>query len=268
MNRNAYCSVGTLMSKSSIEDLEQRLLLNYDVISKFNNIVVAHNYVDGMKSYITEYNKIWYKLFGNNVIIKSFPSRGHSIGSADLDNCVIHNCKLIGGIDFIYKSSNDILLLPSILNIELTPEYDFYYLEGIGYTGMESAEFDVNKFISKWKRGDYFYPQTNFYIINSNVDYINDENTINNAYENVCREMHYSGKLWEYTWGFDCESLLKKCIIRNQFKYKHILSDMAFKNLLKYILDYKICDPSHKNILFEELGVCHFQHPQHNVTVI
>ena len=120
---NCYCSIGHVNLKEDIDVLEQRLLYNYPVISKFNYITVYQNYNDSSKHLIDDYNKVWHKIFGKDVILlPSELSRGHTFGTADSDNAVIDYAKTLP-IDYIYKSSNDILLDPQILNVEPSPTF-------------------------------------------------------------------------------------------------------------------------------------------------
>ena len=265
---NCYCSIGHVNLKEDIDVLEQRLLYNYPVISKFNYITVYQNYNDSSKHLIDDYNKVWHKIFGKDVILlPSELSRGHTFGTADSDNAVIDYAKTLP-IDYIYKSSNDILLDPQILNVEITDNFDFYFLQGIGYTGLAPFSFDLEQYIQNYMDPKYLYPQTNFYIITKNIDYLNNEQVITNGYEFCKTVPNYSNRVWEYIQDFSCEQFLQQCVIRNKLRYKHIISDKSFMNILTLVKDYKICDCSHKNIYISEVGVCHFQWPDKNVVII
>ena len=254
---NCYCSIGYISKPEDIELLERMLLYNYPVISKFNYIVAHHNCSNDAIKYLNDYNSIWKKVFGDGVtVLPQIENRGHTFGTMDLDNSVVKYAKTLP-IDFIYKSTNDILLDSQILNSNITDEFELYFLQGIGYTGLYPVGFDISLYIKKYLEPMYLYPQTNFYIISKNVDYINDEVYVNTGY-NHCRSLpNYSGRVWEVIQDFSSEHLLKQCIIRNKFKYKHLISDDTFTRLLTAVKEYKICDCSHKNIYIEEVGVCH-----------
>ena len=255
---NAYCSIGHISRKSDIDTLEQMLIHNYAVISKFNYIIVHQNSSDSTEQYLSDYNNIWKKVYGKDVIvIKSLKNRGHTFGYIDSDNAVVNVAKTLP-IDFIYKGVNDILLDERLLDLDICDNFDFYFLQGIGYTGLTEFNYDIDKYMDIYITEKYLYPQTNFYIIRNSVDYIYDKKNADDAY-NYCQSIStFNGKVWEYIPNFSCEKLLAECIFRNRFRYKHLMPDKSFMKLLSYIKDYKICDCSHKNIYIEDVGVCHY----------
>jgi hypothetical protein len=258
---NCYCSVGHISNPENIDILEQMLHHNYNVISKFDYIVVQQNCSDTSEKYIKDYNNVWIKIFGKDVVVLPFlKNRGHTFGAFDVDNAVVNYAKSLP-IDFIYKSANDILLGEKLLKYPITKEYDFYYLQGVGYSGLEPFNYDINKFLKEYSSIEYLYPQTNFYIINKNLDSLYDLNELDKAYEYFNSIPNYNGKPWEYIQGFSCEQFLKNAVNRNKFKYKQLISDKTFLELLHIVKDYKMYDCSHKNIYFDEIDVCHF----HNV---
>lgn len=255
-----YGNTGHISKKTDIDGLEQILMHNYSVISKFNYIVIHQNCSVECETYIDDYNNVWKKIFGSDVIIiPPIKNRGHTFGSMDSDNAVVERAKKLP-VDFIFKSASDILLEKEIFNIDITDEYDVYFLQGIGYTGLEPFNYNVETYLNNYLDFKYLYPQTNFYIISSKVDYINDVVEVDKAY-NYCTSLsNYNGRTWEYIKDFSCEHFLKECIKRNKLRYKHLISDLSFKSLLQLININRICDCSHKNIFFEEIGVCHFHH--------
>lgn len=265
---NCYCSTGNISKSDDIESLEKILILNYDVISKFNYIVIQHNSTLEGGKYIEAYNNVWKKIYGNDVIIlPHIENRGHTFGTMDLDNNVVNHAKTLP-IEFIYKSANDMLFSQNLFSLKLSDEFQFYFLQGIGYTGLTQFNYNLNEYLNNYMNPEFFYPQTTFYIISKNVDYINDNIEIDNAY-NYCKSLkNYSGKAWEFIEGFSCENFLKKCILRNKFKYKHMITDSTFYKILQLVDNYKICDCSHKNIYIEEIGVCHFQYINQNCIII
>lgn len=258
---NCYASVGYIGKLSDIELLEQVLQYNYDTISKFNYIVVKNTCNSEMDCYYEDYNNVWKKVFGNDVIIlQKTKNRGHTFGTLDADNEIFNYSKTLP-IKYIFKTASDVLVSPNILNYPLSDEYQFYFLQGIGYTGLEKFGFDTSLYLNQYLEIDNLYPQTNFYIIDKNVTSLNDVDLINSSYNYCMSISNYNGKAWEYVKDFSCESLLRDCVRRNNLKYKHLLSDETFAKLLEFVKTYKVCDCSHKNIYIEELGICHFAFP-------
>jgi len=257
---NCYASIGHVGKQEDIEILERILLHNYNVISKFNYIVIYQNCGGSCENLLIDYNNVWKKIFGKDVIIlPASKNRGHTFGTMDCDNAVIEYSKTLP-VDFVYKSANDILLDEQILQIPITNEYDFYFLQGIGFAGLQQFQYNINLYLKEYLTPEHFHPQTSFYIIRNHLDYLNNRTVVDAAY-NKCQSIsNYNGRAWEYVADFSCEFFLRDSIKRNKFKYKHIISDDSFLKLLNAILQYKIIDPSHKNIYFKELGLCHLQY--------
>ena len=63
--------------------------------------------------------------------------------TADLDNVVFNYC-IDNKIQWLFKSSNDVIIEESFLNKEI-PEVDFYYLIGISYEDLYLNNFDYRK---------------------------------------------------------------------------------------------------------------------------
>jgi hypothetical protein len=143
-------------------------------------------------------------------------------------------------------------------------EADFYYFMSIGYGWLlEKYDLDLDKFIND----DYFYPQTNFYFINvSKTDYLNDAHYINETYNYTKSLNNYNGRVWEYIENWSCEKFLKDCVERNNLKIEHLLMGSTYISLLNFIKDQKCQDPSHKNIMME--NICHLHFPEQNIIYI
>jgi hypothetical protein len=129
---------------------------------------------------------------------------------------------------------------------------DFYYFNGIGYTGVYNYDFDLYKIMD-----EDFYPQTTFYFINvSKVDYLNDREHVNETYTRIQAADSYSGKLIDC--GFRTnETLLRECIERNKLVRENLLPREKYFKLLNIIKDFRIADCSHKSIMLE--NTCHMQ---------
>lgn len=247
ISKSYYGSVGHILSQKDIDTLEQYIVYNLPVLQHFKNIIAANNYAD--LSLVEGTENVWKKHFPNSIQINNKISRGHSFGAADNDDSIFDYCKQ-HNIEWLCKSANDIIINPNLLNKQIE-EADFYYLNGIGYGGMKSYEFDLSRIIN-----EDFYPQTNFYFINvSKTDYLNDKEHVTEIYNKVTNMSNYNGKAWEY--GFRSnEALLKEAIERNNLSRYHLLSTKKYLSLLQFIKQYNIHDSSHKNIMNE--GICHY----------
>ena len=258
INKSYYGSVNYIGSIEDLGTIEQYLLYNISILKEFKNLIIATNYSGDFK---IQNAKLWKKYFPNCVLIDLEKNRGHSFGTADLDNAIINYCKQ-HSIDWVCKTSQDVIFDKSILEMEVEEKKNFYYMNGIGYGGMEKYGFDLDKIES-----EYFYPQTNFYFLNTTkIDYLNDEDYLNETYEYIQGVKDYNGRIWEYIEGWTCEDFLKECITRNNISKYDLVPSKKYRILLETIKHLQIHDCSHKNIMIE--GICHFQHPNQSVLTI
>ena len=229
INKTTYGTIGYISSQKDINLLEQYILYNLPVLKEYNQILVATNYSD--LSFIENNRQLWIKYFPNCILLDSKINRGHTLGTADLDNMLFDYCKE-NNMEWLCKSSNDSIMDASIFDKEIQ-EADFYYLIGIGYSGIKDYEFNFEKIIS-----DLFYPQTNFYFINVNkTDYLTDKKELNDAYSLTQTVPNYDGKIFNYIEGFCCEQLLRKAVERNKLSTFHLISKEKY--LKTFIIIFK-----------------------------
>jgi hypothetical protein len=259
INKSVYGTTGYISSQDDIDKLESYILYNLPVLKEYKQIIVATNYKNYPELTI-ENTQLWKKYFPDCIILDSKINRGHSFGTADLDNSVFDYCKE-NNIEWLCKSDNDMIVQESILKNEIE-EADFYYLNGIGYGGMVKYNFNFDRIIN-----EDFYPQTSFYFINIfKTDYLNNIEFLNKTYEYIQTISDYNGKIWDYVDGWSCETFLKNCIERNKFTKYHLISQSKYYLLLQHVKDKIIHDCSYKNIMIE--GVCHYQYLNQYITEI
>ena len=248
INKSWYGSIGYIHNDSDIELLGSYLLHNQLVLDEFEGHIFTFTYNELNKGYLENTIK---SLYPNAIIVYLEKNRGHNFGTADLDNAVFDYCKE-NNIKWLCKSSNDIILQPEVLDIPIQ-KADFYYMDGIGYGGMEHYNFDYNRIIK-----EDFYPQTNFYFINvSKTDYLNDSEYIDKTFEQISNIPNYNGKVWEYIQNWSCEHFLVQCVEKNNLLKYHLIPPKTFIKLLELVKQNQIHDCSHKNIMIE--GICHYQ---------
>lgn len=260
INKSYYGSVGYVSNLDDISRLEQYIIYNLPILKEFINVVTSTTYIDNDPELRIQLENVWKKYFPNSIHIDTGISRGHSFGAADNDNAIIDYCKN-NNIDWVCKSANDIIIQESALE-KIIENADFYYLNGIGFGGMITYNFDFDRIIN-----ENFYPQTNFYIINtSKIDYLNNKTYLNDTFNEISLIPNYNGKVWEYISGWSCESFLKECVERNNLIKYHLASLKKYRILLNWVYDQNIHDPSHKNIMIE--GICHFHNNNEKIIQI
>jgi hypothetical protein len=259
INKSVYGTIGYLQSYSDIELLSQYISYNYPILKEFKQIVVATNYGSPLQS---ENTLLWKTFFPNCIILDSELNRGHNIGTADLDNLIFDWCKQ-NGEEWLCKSANDVILQESLLDKEIENS-DFYYLTSVGYGALfPPFEITTEKI---YNTNEYFYPQTNFYLINvSKTDYINPKEHLDEIYNILQTISDPDEKAWDH--GFrTCEVLLKESVERNNLSTFNLIPQEKFNILLDIIKKFRVNDPSHKNIMIE--GICHCHYPTQQIVKI
>jgi hypothetical protein len=258
INKSAYGTIGYVGSENDLIKIDKYFAYNRDVINQYSHIIIATNFDN--EAFIDIHNAMCKHHFPNCILLNSTNNRGHNFGTADLDNLIFNYCKE-NNIEWLCKSSNDVIVHIELLDKEVD-EADFYYFNGIGYGGLLNYDFDFDRVIK-----EDFYPQTNFYFINvSKTDYLNDASYIDESYDYVKALEDYNGKVWECIEGWSCEKFLADCVERNNLKKEHLLTTTTYISLLNFIKDNMFHDPSHKNIMME--NVCHMHFPQYQIIYI
>jgi hypothetical protein len=258
INKAAYGTIGYVGVENDLIKIDKYFAYNRDVIDQYAHVIIATNF--DSEAFIDIHNAMCKHHFPNCILLNSTNNRGHNFGTADLDNLIFNYCKE-NNIEWLCKSSNDTIIHIELLDKEVEGA-DFYYLNGIGYGGLEIYDFDFEQIIS-----EDFFPQTNFYLINvSKTDYLNNQDFINSTYEYVTSIEDYNGRVWEYVAGWACEQFLADCIERNNLKKYHLLTNDTYISLLNFIKEYEIHDPSHKNIMME--NICHMHFPSNPIVYI
>lgn len=257
IEKSWYGSIGYIEDKNTIDLYRSYLQYNKPLLDKFRGHIFVFTYKDLDKKYLEESIYLFYP---NAIILYIDKNRGHGFGIADSETLILNYCK-DNDIEWLCKTSMDIIITPEVLNIPII-ESDFYYTNGVGYGGMAEYGYNLDK-ISH----EEFFPQTNFYIINiCKIDYLYNVGYINKTYNESLNIPNYNGKTWEYWEGWTCEIFLRDCVNRNKLSKYHLINEDKYYKLLKYIFDNKIVDCSYKNIMIE--GICHFHFPNQPVILI
>ena len=249
-NKSAYGTIGYIGKHEDLINSDRFFAYSKEVISQASYIIIATNF--DSDEFVDEYSKMCKFHFPNCILLNSTNNRGHNFGTADLDNMLFNYCKE-NDIEWLCKSANDMVIHIELLDKEIN-EADFYYLNGIGYGGMVMYDFDIDRILK-----EDFKPQTNFYLINvSKTDYLNDTQYIDETYNLIKSLDGYNGRIWEYVDGWSCEKFLADCVERNNLKKEHLLLDSTYISLLNSIIEHSIHDPSHKNIMMDNMCHLHF----------
>ncbi len=268
VDKSAYCSIGCITKESDLDTLEEYLLYNFPVISKFPKIIVSHTKTDNISNELElEYKNIWIKTFGNEKCsVNLRPNFGHTFGFVDLDNSVLKKSKEMG-FDYTWKSTNDVLITDQIFDVEMD-DSNFFYLQGHGIAGIKNYyNMDLDLAINSFSDIGYknLFPQTNFFITTNKTTDLIEQEYFDEQYNKFITDPDYNkNSSLEYKYMM-AEIILRDFMYKNNLKSKHLISKNSYKNLINAIVQYNIVDSSHKNVFFTECGVCHYHFKNESV---
>lgn len=242
------------VSEDSFKSLDYFLNYNFATTSLFDSIGVAYNTCN--KNLNQDFIRSLDKFVPNVEIFYKSVNNLHMFGTIDLDEACLVEAKTLG-VKYLWKCTNDFLVGPAILDVEVPEDFDFAYLPGFSLETLEQASGRTENY-EKFN----FVPQTNFFIINVNaVDnlYGNDIEEKKSQYEAV-KKLHPYIKPWDMQFSdgvkFACEDHLARTTAN--LKKHCLLSPVTLNNLIDFVRVNKVADPSHKNIYFTQTQLCHY----------
>ena len=259
-SKSCYATIATI-TEDSFDKLNLFMQYNEELIKQFPHVIISTNSLEDTPiRKVNQYHNTWRRMVPNCVILHSDKNRGHMFGTIDLEEDILkHIKKELPEVQYLWKSMDDVITTTDLLDVEVE-EAEFYYLPGFSYESIQKAggKENLRKIYDAFDSG-FYTPQTPFFILditNINSLYGSDIDIKINIYKEV-KARNPAVKPWEVPFNikFDCEThlgrttkdLKKFCLLKDQFK-----------DLLDMVEINKIGDPSHKNIYFEKLGVCHY----------
>lgn len=245
--QSCYGSIATITGEESIEKVKFFIDINQAFIESFPHVIISLNTVPGVTSdIILDYSKEWLKIAPNAIILHSNENRGHMFGTIDLEEAILAYIKEnLHDTRYLFKSMEDVITDVGMLYLDL-PEAGFYYLPSISYESLVKKQS--------------FPPQTTFFIIDiANIDTLYGYDVEYKILEYFKeREIHPGLKPWDMSYDikFDCETHLARTV--QYITKKCILNDDSYSKLLNFVQQYRVADPSHKNIYFIKEGICHY----------
>jgi hypothetical protein len=263
INRAVFATISTIKDDTTIQKLNRLMPYNYAFIDNFEHIVVAINYFPKTPyTTIAEYKKAWLDNFPRVHIIDVPENKGHMFGTIHLEETILQYIKKeFPSKKYLFKSMDDVITSNNLLETTV-PQADFYYLPGFSCesiikAGSKSKLQDVYE----THESGFWTPQTTFFILNiDDIDllYGNDIDDKHSVYQEQ-KKISPNIKPWEISFDikFDCETHLGRTV-KNKTKYCLIAN--KFSKLLDLVEQVPIWDPSHKNVLFTDIGVCHYHY--------
>ena len=254
-------TIATIKDGECLTKLQFFMEYNKPFYNRFKKVIVSLNWLDTTKpEIVAEYKAIWSKNVPNAFFLSNSTNRGHMFGTIDLEESIFKYVKEnYRNIKYLWKSMDDVLISEKILENEIEPA-SFYYIPGFSYESIVKAGGKDNLYsVYENFQSGFWTPQTTFFIIDINQFSNLYGSDIDDKYK-VYTELKKANpeiKPWEIPFDikFDCETHLgrttknvtKTCIIGEKFK-----------DLLNFVEAHQVGDPSHKNIFFNDLGLCHY----------
>jgi len=254
------CTLGVTVyvNNNTVKDFISYLIYNKTIIEQFPNMVMAINSDEEDLSFI---KKLLDTYVADLDIIFLDQNRGHMFGTMDLDEAVFNLSKKYPQ-KYLCKLSQDIIIDPEFLNTNIE-EADFYFLPGFSLeTILRNQGIEGLKKVFKDSTQKDFTPQSNFFILSKKSPNVYGGVEVINEYYIKFQEIlktNPKAKCWEefHDPKFDCETFLGRTINQQNFTYFNLLDEEDFISLWKTVFNYKIGDPSHKNIMLP-CGISHF----------
>ena len=263
--KSAYATIGHISNENDLKTLEAFIKFNAPFLVKFPIHIIAQNAVTPELK--DKANNLWKQYYPQCVIIDHNENKGHTFGTLELDNSIFeYTLQHKSKIKYVWKCGNDVIMDSSIFDVTVE-NADLYFLNNIGYNAFTQENGDFKALFNKVKLKTYFYPQTWFFILKNDFDYLNSKELIKDGYEKW--KLTPEKKPWEVYEGIDCETQLKECVKRNKLTTYHLLDEVSLERLLNAIGHYQIHDGSHKNLVYTKLGnLCHYQYTDKTVLPI
>lgn len=257
-SRSVFGSVGTLLSEKDLVLFISYVKYNKNFLSHFPEILYSFN---GDSRLIDQVGPLLKEILSNNIHILTTENLGHTFGTFLNDRNIISYADQLP-YDYIWKFSNDVVVKDTILDKEVSDNFGFYYINNIGYNVFNT--YPKQELLSVLMSQEFYYPQTNYYIIKNHINFYPDLDTIMDL-----KEQYETAKItnpgiqpWHAIQGCDCEHMLAKTVEQNNLSKKYLLSEQSTKTIIDFIHERVIHDGSHKNIAYSELGdLCHLHHP-------
>ena len=189
----------------------------------------------------------------NVYLLRDYINRGWQFGTMDLEKTAYSFYKQNLLATCSLKLDFDIYLKDEILKLDIS-NGDIYFMPSVGYA---TADNNTNALMEEFssKKWDKIHPQSTIYLIKQHLDYLYvSQDWINKKYKEWILNPVGNGP---HHIGVACEPLLKECFERNNCRMESMISEKSFSKLIETIQSHRIVDPSHKNILFSDCGVCH-----------
>lgn len=268
VNQSVFGTIATIRDEFSIRKLDLFLQYNLPFILEFKDrVVIAVNKMEHTPDHIVKQYKEVLEINIPGCVIIETDNRGHMFGTIDLEEAVLKYTKrLFPEAEYLFKSMDDVITYPSLLEVEVEP-VDFYYVPGFSYESiLKAGSKEKLRSIYETFESGFWTPQTTFFILRiNNIDllYGDDIDYKHSVYIETKRSLP-EVKPWEIPFDikFDCETHLGRTV-KDMTKY--CLIKDKFKDLLDLVESIPIGDPSHKNVFFKDLGLCHYHYYESHV---
>ncbi len=261
--KSCFSTIATVR-EGSVNNLDTYLGINLGFINSFNNKVLSINRMEDVSdAEYSAYKKTWILNVPNIHIIESPTNEGHMFGTIDLEERILSYVKSsMPEAEYLFKSMEDVISTESLLDQKI-PEASFYYLPGFSYESITKAgSKEILKELYENFESGFYTPQTTFYVLDiRNITSIYGDDVCDKrvVYEAIKKNENPEVKPWDLPFNikFDCETHLGRTTKKMS---KFCIISKEWDQLLHLIDYYKIGDPSHKNIMFTRVGLCHYHY--------
>ena len=265
---SVFSTIATITGPESLDKAELFLGANEELIKQFPLIYLHVNCLpDVDTNLVFSYMCMWSETFPYKVLCSDYKkNRGHMFGTIDLDEACLTSAEK-SKFKYLWKSTEDVITYPGLISVEVKEDFDFAYLPGFSYEVLLNAGSTAN--LIRDYEEKFYAPQTNFFILKTDKVknlYGYDVEEKRKAYEAV-KESYPLIKPWHMQFPDGVKFGLEDHLGRTTkgLNKQMLLSEASFRNLIDHVKYHAEPDPSHKNLLLKEIGVCHYHNWQDRV---
>ena len=275
---SAFAIIATVEGEQSLEKAEVFLGSNRELIGKFPMLLLhinsSLNVRLGIVDRYVELYRDTFPLISNGIevlhgMINSvhYPNPGHMWGTIVLDEACLREATALG-FKYIWKINEDMIITEALLDKEIGDNVDFLYLPGFSYEILLNAGCTAN--LMRDYESKFYAPQTTLFILKTNVvdSLYGDTRTRREVWEEgKALSGNPNLKPWEVAQPdgvkFGLEDLLGHTT--KDLNKQMLISQESFHKLIDHVKYRAEGDPSHKNVMLKEIGVCHFHNYKNKV---
>ena len=248
-----------IADEDDIERIEFLQKKNKNFNPLFNKTIICVNYksLEIRKQLMEKTEEVFNKYFNNVEFIHNKTNYENVRSLCEQEEALIQLCKKYN-YKRVCKTMDHMVIFNEALKLQLDPNADFHYTNGVGYARCRDKGFKIQEIYE-----NTYFPQTNFYFIDvSKIDFIYDIKEVERRH----LEWENDNSVCPNGYFVCCEEETGIMGIRNNLVKQDMIPPSVFRLLISNVIKQDIHDPSFKNLI--TCGICHLQYHKQKYYVL